>query len=485
MLVGFIQTPPILAPRPPVLPPGPSLPPGGALIGGGLGRLAMRNPGAALVIGAGLLIGWALLNWRQPPKQEPPQGGFPPGTDWDYRTGTSTSWMIRIRSLIPYASGPVWESVNAYAELNEAGILAPINIYMIGPRIVTVTGTSVRYHPAADVGYQLGVYLAIVDANGNNRSVVMASQYSKTHKIEIYPISDSGQPGGTPGTPLIPAPYLPPAIDPDEADANRRKGPQPGGPALFVPSPGLNPKPTETKPTPTPADPQDPDRKKRPAAPPPAPGPARPPGRNPQLPGTRNPADSKPGTGGGGIKPAKTPAGGTETDKATGPENWTQTKPNGTPEPEPQQGPQKTTTTGHLTKAGMVDAPDARPDLPSIAAEVGRIERKVAGLQAGPGVDLGTLLRLLEMIYDLLTNKVGGITYGVEAACLVKGETKLRKSEVKVDGGLTREEAAIARLDALALLIANAQKLTQASCGGSTRQVPANNVTVTAYEVQS
>lgn len=480
-ILGFIQ-PPGLPILPPATPPGVGGGLASGLVTGAAGRLATRFPGAALLIGGALVVGWVLANWRQPPTQSPPAGGFPPGTSWDYRTGYGTSWMARIGYLYTDGNGTRWQYNNAYLEVDSDGIKRPVDWYSVGPRQISISGVTKQDHPSsAALGYALIVTMNVLDVLGAGRTILMVDNYSTAHKIDVYPIGDHG-PEGVPGTPLIPAPYLPPPLNPEEEERKRRDRPAAPPPLPATPKPLKPAQPKRTDPTPGPGDPA---REQPPAQPPATPRPAAPPGLDEQIPGLRRElgairdalakATSGQGAGGQGTDPQ-----GAKKGAAT----WAPTQPNGAPAPQPAPAPAKATDpTQHLTKAGPVTAPDVRPDLPGIAQEVGRIERKLVKMMGPDGSDLGALIDLLRVIYDLLTNHVDGTSYTVTAACTTAGETEPRSATVTVPGGLTREEAAIARLDAIAELMAETQLLKQASCSGRNTTSPTNNVTVTAYEV--
>lgn len=242
-------------------------------------------------------------------------------------------------------------------------------------------------------------------------------------------------------TPQIPKPN--PDTDPS---------PNPEQPPQKPPAPAI-PKPGDPKPTDTP---------QKPPTPKPSPTPAPVPKPIPQ------PSEIE-------IADAPTPLRQLEKLTATP----TQSKP---------KSPVQTAPDQHLTKAGPVTGNGPQPNLEDIARELGRQEQKLAKIidrvtpqDAGP-LDIGDLLQILELIRDLLTNNVSGTIYKVEAACTITGEQEPRRHTIEVPGGLDRNTAAIARLDAIAELIGAAQLLKQATCGRNT-STPGNNVTVTAYEV--
>lgn len=111
-----------------------------------------------------------------------------------------------------------------------------------------------------------------------------------------------------------------------------------------------------------------------------------------------------------------------------------------------------------------------RPDLTSIAQEVGRIERKI-DLMNTPGSgqngfeNLAELLGLLAQIWELLSAQASGTTFTLDSPCEVDDEgVKLPPIEVEAPGGLTYFEALTNRMDALAELIQVHKNLKQPGC---------------------
>ena len=88
--------------------------------------------------------------------------------------------------------------------------------------------------------------------------------------------------------------------------------------------------------------------------------------------------------------------------------------------PQPIPLPNKTPTDQHFPVSGSppVTSGGTRPDLSSIAAEVGRIEQKVAQLQNGGGLgDLADLLWLLPLLADFLEGDIPGTSYQLQGVC--------------------------------------------------------------------
>lgn len=490
-IIGFINTPPPIPAIPPVPPPGGASSAGAAVITGTAARLGARFPAAALIIGTAAVMVWAWRNSRPPEVQDAPHKET---TTWVYYTQPgNTYYQIQVTSF-----GRYWTTQNPATGESPATTL---NEWLEGGvwrgkgfaswtsghsyKIGSVSATVVPGSPA-DVSFfgpgsqKMIVSMTVTLDTGVSAAWRMTSNMGARQKVIIKPLTFN--PEQVPGWPTLPPPWTPPPINPEEEDRKRRERPAAPPPSPATPKPVKPAQPKRTDPMPGPGDPA---REQPPAQPPATPRPAAPPGLDEQIPGLRRElgairdalakATSGQGAGGQGADPNAAQKG-----TAT----WTPTQPNGAPAPQPAPAPAKATDpTQHLTKAGPVTAPDVRPDLPGIAQEVGRIERKLANMMGPDGSDLGALLDLLKVIYDLLTNHVDGTQYTVTAACTTAGETEPRTATIDVPGGLTREEAAIARLDAIAALMAKAQILKQATCGGRNTTSPTNNVTVTAYEV--
>lgn len=246
------------------------------------------------------------------------------------------------------------------------------------------------------------------------------------------------------------------------------------------------------KPAKPPAPRPRPDRDPTPPAPKPRPDP--PPITDPK-PGDPKPKRDPAPPARPGKPPAPRPGPGPNTKPKDEPDK--NPLPNKLPDLHPQTGKISDTRPGqvkttpkdqHLTKDGPVVGNGPAPNLEEIARELGRQEQKLTKLldrttPAGGGpLDLGDLLMLLQLIYDLLSNTTDGATYSVTAPCTEQGEDEPRTRSVQIPDGLNRETAAIARLDAIAYLLQEAQLMTVKTCNRNTR-TPGNNVTVTAFEV--
>jgi len=103
------------------------------------------------------------------------------------------------------------------------------------------------------------------------------------------------------------------------------------------------------------------------------------------------------------------------------PDTSAPTLPDGSVAPIPDPEPAPTPPGTHFPTPGGpgVTPGGTRPDVNSIAAEVGRIEQKIANLanKPAPEVDLGDLLPLLGLLADLLEAPIPGTTYSLSGVC--------------------------------------------------------------------
>ena len=124
------------------------------------------------------------------------------------------------------------------------------------------------------------------------------------------------------------------------------------------------------------------------------------------------------------------------------------------------------------------------PNLTAMAAELGRLERKgemtldrLKGLSA-----LDDLATLLPSLLEFLGTIDGGTTYSIQPPCGTKANgDPLDPIEVIVPPTIGPENATIARLDALAMLIDEHKSIRQPICKGKPAGAP---VTVTGVEVE-
>ena len=205
-----------------------------------------------------------------------------------------------------------------------------------------------------------------------------------------------------PTAPPVTIPKAPPAVP--QAPPEPSPFPIPGpGPRRTVPIPQPIPGvPTVPEPSP------DPNIAPAPGpAPLPIPGPAPIPETDPQPGETPIPT------------PPKTPIP-TIPATPTTPDTTTPTTPDGSVAPKPKPLPVPTPPNVHFPVTGGTPVTDGgvRPDLNSIAAEVGRIEQKVAKIQNGNvGGGLGDLLPLIPLLLEFLEGDIPGTTYQLRGIC--------------------------------------------------------------------
>lgn len=169
-------------------------------------------------------------------------------------------------------------------------------------------------------------------------------------------------------------------------------------------------------------------------------------------------------------------------------QNPQQFSPDGTPALLPQTPPKVTDPTAHVINGVEITAPDVRPDLISIATEVGRIERKTAGLLQGGdlGPSLADLLGQLQALLqgqqdqtDYLQQPIPPTTWEVTAPCNRDGNGDPVTLTYEIPGGDSRD-VQLARLSALMNAYATSWQWRRPLCKG---QAVTNNVTITAYAI--
>lgn len=116
--------------------------------------------------------------------------------------------------------------------------------------------------------------------------------------------------------------------------------------------------------------------------------------------------------------------------------------------------------------------PAPRPDLPGIAQELGRIERKIEQMNTPANPVMGQkgpldLIGLARAIFEILTALNSGTVYTMDSPCEVDELGQKKPAvEVEVPGGITPFAAMYARIDALAQLLQVHKNLKQPSCKG-------------------
>lgn len=453
-------------------------------------RPPIRGPRGPGIVGVLLLVLPPLVDWllKNPPWRKPE----PPGTKiqvpnegycqvlltcelWNDLSPGSLQYIDQTSGFNVEGGGSFWIPEDVTVELRASTFGDPSRDFGM-PRVKVIDSAGER-----DGGsWPLSASLAVPSKSGTYSTSLNDPQigyaYGRRYKIKsLRWLGDGSQIRPTP----LPAIKPPPLTLPDRPEPDR--SPQPGP---LIPAP--LPKPLR------PAKPS-PDRQPAPA---PLPTPERKPAkpaRNPDAEPENEPKPSpRPDT------PKRPPGPANPPERKKDPNDNNNPRPgvkdlqpvrdNGTlrdPAPEPAR---PTPRDQHLTKDGPVTGNGPQPNLEDIARELGRLEQKLAKIidrvtpQQGGPLDIGDLLQILELIRDLLTNNVSGTIYEVEAACTIRGEDEPQRHTIEVPGGLDKNMAAIARLDAIAELIGAAQLLKQATCGRNT-STPGNNVTVTAYEV--
>ena len=163
-----------------------------------------------------------------------------------------------------------------------------------------------------------------------------------------------------------------------------------------------------------------------------------------------------------------------------------ETTPAGQTLPAPAPAPATTPTDLRRYGSQVITSVGVRPDLASIAEEVGRLERKMGIMLEGADRTpdwfdslLGPLLNELKnQILDALVVDVPAITYGFESPCDkdAEGDPLVHQAEIEADD---YQPAIVARLDAIAEAMGVLKGWKQPTCRTSS---PRSNVTVTAFE---
>jgi hypothetical protein len=118
-----------------------------------------------------------------------------------------------------------------------------------------------------------------------------------------------------------------------------------------------------------------------------------------------------------------------------------------------------------------------RPDLDAIAAELGKQEQKLAQL-----LDMSGPSDVLQALAEWLLSVNGGTTYTLHPPCGTDANgDPLPPVEVIVPPTIGAEDATIARLDALAMLLDEHKQMRQPICKG---KPTGQSVTVTGMEME-
>ncbi len=152
------------------------------------------------------------------------------------------------------------------------------------------------------------------------------------------------------------------------------------------------------------------------------------------------------------------------------PINSLPTRPGGEIIPTPTPDANITPPWNHFPVPGgpPVNGGGTRPDLGSIAAEVGRVEQKVAQMlkRKDPSIDIGDVLRLLGELLNYLENQKGGTEYTLKAVCECPeddDECKEPELVIQTSGGDYRDET-LARIDAIAEMLQPLKTWKQPIC---------------------
>ena len=249
------------------------------------------------------------------------------------------------------------------------------------------------------------------------------SSPSPLPRPDPIPVRPLGPPCSPP-EPLVPLPEPEPPPNP----LNPPSPDNPNGSPIAIPSP------LPANPQPVPGTCPDP----LPGSTPAVPVPVLPPVPIPGVPPITEPSPNP------DVVPAPGPAPGTDPEPDTAPlpqpnplpipgrptvptvpDTSTPTIPDGSIAPRPNPPLVPTPPGVHFPVPGAPPITDGgtRPDLTAIAAEVGRIEQKVARLQNGQGFpDLSDLLFLLPLLLEFLEGDIPGTTYRLQGICEDVGE---------------------------------------------------------------
>jgi hypothetical protein len=122
------------------------------------------------------------------------------------------------------------------------------------------------------------------------------------------------------------------------------------------------------------------------------------------------------------------------------------------------------------------------PNLTAMAAELGRLERKIELTldKLGPLKDLPDVIDAITDLIDLIDELDPGGSYSIRPACGTDANgDPLPPIEVPIQPGLGLQHAVVSRLDAIAELIDHHKQLRQPICKGKPTGQP---VTVTFVE---
>ena len=365
------------------------------------------------------------------------------------------------------------------------------------------TGTGVE-------GQQAIVYAKILSFNADGVPQPIPDQEPRPEEptpkprplpVPIRPITDPNDPAPAPR--IVPRPDPEPQPEPLTVPSpDTPKAPPitipkaPPAPPVEVPGPEPKPLPVPTPVTPTPVAPPlpvpgvptipEPSPDPQPV---PAPGPAPNPLPVPQpdplpdtepLPGTTPVPNPLPTP----ITPI-TPGPGPITTPIT-PEEPQLVDPEIGPVPVPDPPPTITPPDGHYPVPGgpVVTPGGTRPELASIAAEVGRIEQKVARIQNPGGIgDLTDLVQLLLTLLSFFESPISGTTYQLEGVCEdVKEGEEQPVAEFPVPEAYNFD-AIVQRLDAMQDLFQQHLAYRTPICRGQKRQGDLRTISFISDEV--
>lgn len=403
------------------------------------------NPsGQAYVPGTGPAEAYLAINWItrdglfQGLPWDPVQGALAANSQPE--PGAAASPANGIRPVIfPLPLPATAPATSAGAGVGAATGAAP------GASVGTGTATQAGGAPGGGGGGGSGTGIAVVSSplvGPVARPGGGPSRGSRGAGVAGIPAVPLPLPGEMPGGGAVPAPPPAPAPGPGievapVPDPSPSPGSSPGPGPLpdWWPQPGPSPSPT-------------PGTAARPGIGP-AIAPLPQPGRSPF--GTGIGTATSTGTGTGGLDPAS-----------------------GAVRPEPTPGPGTTPTDqiipwpGGGAVGGTGQGP--RPDLPGIAAEVGRIERKIDQMNTpkppGSGPDLSDLAELIAAVWEFLQGATPGGSYTLTSSCVKTGEPGSVEDPVVVEFSPALGEVAALqnRIDAIAELLQAHKDLKQPSC---------------------
>ena len=387
------------------------------------------------------------------------------------RTGAAFSQFLRITSN-PSASSVVCaaEGDSSGLTFGETGVIESSNDGETWTPLWTQSGyTGVEYNTASTTkGQFFESYLDDITVKRNNVPVELpeylqgqpAPQRPKPEIEPLAPPAPLPQVVPFPEPAPLPEPMVVPS--PDNPDAPPVEIPQaPPAPPVEVPGPEKDPLPLITPepsplplPMPVPGVPAIPEPTPDPSvvpAPGPSPDPAPAPG---PVPIPQPEPDPLPD-----VAPSPSPIpvplpvpGSPEVVPPGAPDGSTPTDPDGSLPPVQLPLPIPTPPNAHFPVPGQPPVTDGgtRADLKAIAAEVGRIEQKVARIQKGDGFpDLTDWLWLLPLLQQFFEQPIPGTTYDLAGVCegTEPGQPQ-PVAEFEVEDGLNLQ-AIINRIDAL------------------------------------